>query len=80
MTIGVTHHHPTCLEVPNIRLKRGLKHMSFPITDIGFKKTERMIGSHVISKGVTATVFSYSHPHFFESSADSHVTQSSDWV
>ena len=31
--------------------------MSFPITDIGFKKTERMIGSHVISKGVTATVF-----------------------
>ena len=30
--------------------------MSFPITDIGFKKTERMIGSHVISKGVTATV------------------------
>ena len=57
MTIGVTHHHPTCLEVPGIRLKRGLKHMSFPITDIGFKKTERMIGSHVISKGVTATVF-----------------------
>ena len=32
--------------------------MSFPITDIGFQKTERMmIGSHVISKGVTATVF-----------------------
>ena len=31
--------------------------MSIPITDIGFQKTERMIGSHVISKGVTATVF-----------------------
>ena len=30
--------------------------MSFPIRDIVFQKTERMIGSHVISKGVTATV------------------------
>ena len=57
MTIGVTHHHPTCLRVPNIWLKRGLKRLSFPITVIGFQKTERMIGSHVISKGVTATVF-----------------------
>ena len=43
MTIGVTHHHPTCLEVPNIRLKRGLKHLSFPIRDIVFQNTERMI-------------------------------------